>query len=130
MAELTRRKAEFETADIVIVSFGPILGARRWLEETSCPFQMLLDKDRVLYKYVGLLPSLLKTWSVAGITYYAEQIAQGRPLPKPNAEIKDDPQQMGGDFVIGENGHFLLVHCSKTPMDRPSIDKLKLVLLS
>jgi len=31
---------------VVVVSFGHQEGATRWLEDTGCPFPMLLDGDR------------------------------------------------------------------------------------
>mgnify|MGYP001801755501 FL=1 len=65
-----------------------------------------------------------QTWNIGSVTYYGEQIAQGRQLPKAYSDIEDDPHQMGGDFIISKSGHFLLVHCSTVPTDRPSVDTL------
>lgn len=47
-----------------------------------------------------------------------------RQLPKSYAGVEDDPHQMGGDFVIDERNEFLLVHCSTSSTDRPSIHSL------
>ncbi|KAF6035963.1 sell [Bugula neritina] len=55
---------ELRSANVVVISFGVIQGARKWLEETSCPFTLLLDPERKLYKYVGLQRSLYKTWGL------------------------------------------------------------------
>lgn len=66
----------------------------------------------------------LQTWCISSITYYAEKIAQGRQLPKSYSNIEDDPHQMGGDFVVSNTGHFLLVHCSTVPVDRPTVQRL------
>jgi len=108
----------------VVVSFGVLDGAKRWREETECPYKLYIDPDRTLYQYVGLSRSIYKTWNIGSITYYGEQIAQGRQLPKSYSDIEDDPHQMGGDFVLSKDGHFLLVHCSSNPRDRPSVDTL------
>ena len=32
--------------------------------------------------------------------------------------------QMGGDFVVSKNGKLVLVHCSQSSTDRPSVDTL------
>ncbi|CAH1261701.1 Hypp2436 [Branchiostoma lanceolatum] len=113
---------------VMVVSFGTQTGAQRWLQDTSCPYDMLLDQDRKLYGAFGLGRSVFKVWSVAALTYYAEQKAAGRTLPKKYENVEDDPHQMGGDFILDPQGRALLVHCSKVSTDRPEVSTIISVL--
>ncbi|KAK7487088.1 hypothetical protein BaRGS_00021583 [Batillaria attramentaria] len=117
---------EFQKRDaaIVLVSFGEREGALKWLADTGCPFDLLLDKSRQLYHSFGLKRSVYKVWSISCLLYYAEQMRAGRTLPSPYEDIHDDPNQMGGDFIIAKDGQILLAHCSQTASDRPSVDSL------
>ncbi|XP_035692664.1 uncharacterized protein LOC118427115 isoform X2 [Branchiostoma floridae] len=112
----------------MVVSFGSQAGAQRWLQDTSCPYDMLLDQDRKLYGAFGLGRSVSKVWSVAALTYYAEQKAARRTLPKKYENVEDDPHQMGGDFIFDPQGKALLVHCSKVSTDRPEVSTIISVL--
>lgn len=93
------------------MSFGDQKGAQQWLVETSCPFPMLLDSQR-------------KVWGVEEMVYYAESMAKNIPLPKPSQYVNDDPQQMGGDFIIDKAGVVQYMYCSKKSMDRPSVQDI------
>ena len=54
-------QAEFgDSVRFVVVSFGVLQGAKRWQEETKCPYKLYLDPKRALYQYVGLHRSLYK----------------------------------------------------------------------
>lgn len=120
------RQEEFQSlgARIVLVSFGVREGALKWLTDTSCPFDMLLDKGRQTYHMFGLKRSVFKVWSISGMVYYAEQMRAGQKLPSPYENIHDDPNQMGGDFVVARDGQVLLAYCSQTSKDRPTVDTL------
>jgi hypothetical protein len=37
---------------------------------------------------------------------------------------RGDTHQLGGDFVVGENGRIQLAHPSRDPVDRPSMAEL------
>ena len=52
----------------------------------------------------------------------------GRTLPTPIEDVDDDPNQMGGDFIVGKDGCMVYVHPSQVPTDRPSVEKLIEVL--
>ncbi|KAK6180779.1 hypothetical protein SNE40_008768 [Patella caerulea] len=109
---------------VLLISFGVQEGAQKWLEEMNCSYDMLLDKDRKVYQAFGLKRSVFKVWSISSMTYYAQQMAEGRDLPKPYENIHDDPIQMGGDFVMDKEGKMKLIYCSATPRDRPSATML------
>jgi len=109
----------------VLLTFGGEEGAQRWLQEMNpMPFDMLSDARRKVYTSIGLTVSLAKTWNSGSLTYYAEQKAAGRKLPSALAGVTDDPNQMGGDFILDNSGKAVLVHLSKTPSDRPTVPEL------
>lgn len=39
---------------VVVVTFGEMSGAERWLQETKCPFPYYRDPTRALYHHLGL----------------------------------------------------------------------------
>lgn len=124
MTQVQQRRLEFETqnAQVVIVSFGTLDGAKKWLQDTNCEFKMFLDPKRQLYNSLGLKRSVSKVWSISALVYYAEQKRTGRKLVAMFDE--DDPTQMGGDFVLDNQGSLALVHRSKVSTDRPSVKEL------
>ncbi|XP_020915345.1 uncharacterized protein LOC110252835 [Exaiptasia diaphana] len=115
---------EFKAANghIVIVSFGNLSGAKKWLEQTQCPFPMFIDNNRQLYKSLGLKRSVSKVWNTSTLIYYAEEKKKGRPLIGIFEE--DDPTQMGGDFIVDSQGNMKLVYRSKVANDRPTVKEL------
>ncbi|KAL3873170.1 hypothetical protein ACJMK2_036318 [Sinanodonta woodiana] len=113
---------------VIIISFGLREGALKWMQETQCPFDMLLDAGRKVYHAFGLKRSVYKVWGVAAMVYYAEQMMEGKPLPKPYENIHDDTKQMGGDFILDKEGRAKFLYPSKTSSDRPDISVLLDVL--
>ncbi|GFR76811.1 selenoprotein L [Elysia marginata] len=115
---------------VLLVSFGEEYGAKRWLEETGSSFDMVLDPQRKIYQAFGLNRSVSKVWSIECMCFYAEKLIQGRTFPTPLENVHDDPQQMGGDFILDAAGTVILTHCSKISSDRPSMETLLSVLRS
>lgn len=124
MAQVEACKAEFEghNGQVVVVTFGNVAGARRWLKDTNCKLSMFVDPERHLYNALGLRRSVAKSWSIPALVYYAEQKRAGRKLAAMFEE--DDPNQMGGDFIFDEQGRLALIHRSKISTDRPSVEEL------
>ena len=83
---------------------------------------MFVDPERHLYNALGLRRSVAKSWSIPALVYYAEQKRAGRKLAAMFEE--DDPNQIGGDFILDEQGRLALIHRSKTPTDKPSVEEL------
>eukprot|EP00105_Crassostrea_gigas_P044785 XP_019928933.1 PREDICTED: uncharacterized protein LOC105343367 [Crassostrea gigas] len=108
----------------IVVSFGDQKGAQQWLVKTSCPFPMLLDSQRKVYTAFGLHRFVSKVWGVEEMVYYAESMAKNIPLPNPSQYVNDDPQQMGGDFIIDKDGVVQYMYCSKKSIDRPSVQDI------
>uniref|UniRef100_V9L2L5 Selenoprotein L n=1 Tax=Callorhinchus milii TaxID=7868 RepID=V9L2L5_CALMI len=114
---------------VIVISFGCQEGALRWLQETGCQYNMLLDPSRKLYHAFGLGISVEKVWNVNVLNYYAEQKVASRPLPKQFENIIDDPHQLGGDFGLDQNGKVIFFHPSQSSTDRPSLSEILSALL-
>ncbi|KAH9508522.1 hypothetical protein Btru_055421 [Bulinus truncatus] len=96
----------------------------KWLKETGFPFDMILDSERKIYHTFGLYRSVSKVWSIGCMLYYTEQLLNGRQLPRPLENVHDDPQQMGGDFILDSTGRVVFSYCSQVSSDRPTIDHI------
>lgn len=107
---------------VVLIAFGCRDGAVQWLQETKCPYDMLLDPSRQLYHAFGLGVSIQKVWNIDVITYYAEQIVSNRLLPKKTHP--DDVHQLGGDFGLNQQGTIIFFHPSASPTDRPGVAEI------
>ena len=107
-------------AEVLIVSFGTLPGARVWLEETCAPFHLLLDPEREVYEAYGLEKSLLRSWNLRTIGHYVRLLTSGRQW----RGIQGDSSQLGGDFVIDQKGNVRLAYRSHDPTDRPAATDL------
>ncbi len=91
-----------------------------WLEETGVPFPLLLDSERKVYRAYGLGRSVLQVWKPRVLVHYLRLVLAGRRLKPAQGDI----YQLGGDFIVDEQGTVRLIHPSKDPTDRPSVDSL------
>ena len=105
---------------VVVVSFGSIVGAHAWLEETGAPFTFLLDPDRAAYRANGLEYSVARAWGLKVWERYAELMLAGRKW----RGIQGDSGQLGGDFIVDTDGVIRWAYRSHDPTDRPSIRQL------
>ena len=62
---------------------------------------------------------MTKAWSISNLVYYAEQKRAGRRMFE-----EDDPNQIGGDFILDEQGKLALIHRSRISTDRPPVEDL------
>ena len=120
------RAAEFEALNtkIVAVSFGTAYWARAWMQETQSPFPVWLDATRDSYTAYGLDRSVLASWGPANLWYYAKALVRGEQLQ----EKRGDTDQLGGNFIVDNEGMIRFVYPSKDPTDRPEIDDLLVTL--
>uniref|UniRef100_A0A3P9I8B4 Selenoprotein L n=1 Tax=Oryzias latipes TaxID=8090 RepID=A0A3P9I8B4_ORYLA len=113
---------------VLVLSFGSVEGAKLWLEQTGCSFQMLLDPQRKVYRSFGLGSSYSKVLKFDCLLKYSEYPTSNRDFPDIPPRLLEDLYQMGGDFLLDDTGKVLLSHPSKSPLDRPSVsDILKVV---
>jgi hypothetical protein len=122
VAQVVAHREQFQAANVQIatISFGSEYWSKVWLQETQSPFPFLVDQEQKAYRAYGLERSALRAWSPRNLLYYAKAKLQGRET----LGNRGDTHQLGGDFVVGENGRVLLAHPSRDPVDRPSIAEL------
>ena len=126
MAQLCQHEGEFKrlNIEVVLTSFGQQEEAREWLQEVCSSFQMLLDPERNVYRSYKLKHSWLSSWNLKTLAYYIRALMSGREW----RGIIGDSAQLGGDFIIGRDGMFLLKHPSKEATDRPKVSDILNIL--
>ena len=122
MAQLRDRQSELDgfNVQILLISFGTESWARAWLDETGAPFPLLLDPQRQAYRAYGMGRSVIGAWGPKVLWRYLTLLIKGRRL----RPVRGDPYQLGGDFVVDNDGIVRLAHASLDPTDRPSVDSL------
>ena len=94
---------------------------QQWMNETCHSFEVLLDRDRTVYKVYQLERSRLRSWHPRVIWIYIKRWLQHGTFYDSHG---DDTSQLGGDFIVDKSGILRLVHPSRDPTDRPSVDDL------
>eukprot|EP00824_Muranothrix_gubernata_P010254 TRINITY_DN23194_c0_g1_i1.p2 TRINITY_DN23194_c0_g1~~TRINITY_DN23194_c0_g1_i1.p2 ORF type:complete len:127 (-),score=34.92 TRINITY_DN23194_c0_g1_i1:175-555(-) len=116
----SREQFEARNVSVVVISFSGGNWAVKWKEQTGCPYPLIVDTDREVYKAYRLEASVAKTWTPEVISYYQKQKASGRTL----FAVQGDPHQLGGDFLVGRDGNLLYTFYSDDPTDRPAVKDL------
>uniref|UniRef100_A0AAY5KNJ6 Selenoprotein L n=1 Tax=Esox lucius TaxID=8010 RepID=A0AAY5KNJ6_ESOLU len=115
---------------VLVVSFGCREGGQLWLEQTGCKYNMLLDPERNVYKAFGLGSSYTKVMSFRSLLKYAEYIVLGQEFPDIPPRFLEDLYQLGGDFVLDEEGKVIFSHPCRNPLDRPKVEHIVATILS
>lgn len=123
MAQLCQHKEEFGKLNtrVLIVSFGTLPAVQAWLKETCPIFEVLLDREREVYKAYGLERSFWRSHTFRTIWMYALHRLSGNPR---HESYGDDTNQLGGDFIVDLNGNLRLEYRSHDPTDRPTAQSL------
>ena len=122
--QLQEHRSEFEAtgAEIAALTFEAPHFAERYLEETGWPWPLLVDQDRRAYRDYGLIQG--SRWAVLGPHLWPGYLklifSRAAKIETPH----DDIYQLGGNFVIDTEGHIVLAHRSRSPLDRPTVDVL------
>lgn len=117
------REAEFQKRDarIVVVTFEAGFLARRYVEETSLSWPLLVDDSRETYTNYGMLSaSFWNVWGPKTWWAYLKEIAKGKKIVKSEGDIF----QRGGDVLIDPDGIVRRHHVGTGPADRPTVDSL------
>ncbi|XP_059209191.1 prostamide/prostaglandin F synthase-like isoform X2 [Centropristis striata] len=122
--EKNQRSLDAHFIKVVVVSFGCQEGASHWLQETGCQYDMLLDPERKVYAAFGLGAYLKKVLNFSNMLHYAEYVVDNMEFPRGLPLIQDDMFQLGGDFVLDEQGRVLFSHRCQSPIDRPSVEDI------
>lgn len=107
---------------VLIVSFGTLPAVQTWLNETCALFDVVLDRERTIYRAYQLERSFLRSRNLRTRWYYLKAWLAG----KKSLDIHDgeDTSQLGGDFIVDNTGILRLAYPSHDPTDRPSADRL------
>ncbi|MDA1129191.1 MAG: hypothetical protein O2913_10910, partial [Chloroflexi bacterium] len=89
--------------------------------QLQLPFTLLSNPERDVYAAYGLEQgSLLKIFSPRTVWTYVMHFARGRRYH----HVASDWTQLGGDFILAEDGTVLYEHRGQTPSDRPTASSL------
>lgn len=99
--------------EIVAVSFTGGHLADVWVEQTSVPFTLIIDEERKLYRAFGLEESFWGSFGLKSTWYYIKNLK----IPK----IWGNPTQLGGDFLLDEQGILRWSYRSQDNTDRPTV---------
>jgi peroxiredoxin len=91
------------------------------MKETCSSFDVLLDRDRSVYKAYGLERSYWRSRNIKTRWVYIKAWLSGQ---KVHDSYGDDTSQLGGDFIVDRSGILRLVYPSQDPTDRPPVDDL------
>ena len=106
--------------EVLIITFGTLPAAEKWLEETCSPFPLLLDPERTVYRAYDLERSLWRSWNLRTIWRYVRLLSTGRKW----RGIQGDSAQLGGDFIVDTGDIVRLAYRSHDPTDRPPVERL------
>lgn len=109
---------------VITISFGTTYWANVWLQETQSPYPLLLDKEQESYTAFGLSSSRWRAWGLNNLAYYAKKLLAGEKL-KGN---RGDTHQLGGDFIVDQQGAIQFAYASKDPTDRPNVQEILALL--
>ena len=108
-------------ADVVAISFEPKDRLFQLTRQLQLPFPILSDPERDVYSAYSLAQgNWLKIFSPGTVWTYVKHFARGRRYH----HAASDWRQLGGDFVLGEDGTVLYEHRGRTPHDRPTVANL------
>ena len=112
---------EAKGAEVVAIFFEPMDRLFQLTRQLQLPYPVLSDPERDVYAAYSLAQgNLLKIFSPKTVWTYVKHFARGRRYE----HAASDWKQLGGDFILGENGTVLYEHRGQTPADRPTVASL------
>ena len=105
------------------MSSGTQESGMEWLQKHGFSFTLLLDRDRVFYRQVGLRRFLKHSFCVKTFKRYADERNAGTWRGEPPYS-GSDYAVMGGDFIVDSSGKLLYAYLCKNQFDRPDIETL------
>ena len=112
---------EAKGAEVVAIFFEPRDRLFQLTRQLQLPYPVLSDPERDVYAAYSLAQgNLLKIFSPKTVWTYVKHFARGRRYE----HAASDWKQLGGDFILGEDGTVLYEHRGQTPADRPTVASL------
>ena len=104
--------------DVVAISFERRNRLFQHTRQLQLPFTILTDPERNVYSAYGLeRGDWLKIFSPQTVWTYIKHFVRGRRY----YHSSSDWRQLGGDFILGEDGTVLYEHRGQAPHDRPTV---------
>ena len=112
---------EAKGAEVVAIFFEPRNRLFQLTRQLQLPYPVLSDPERDVYAAYSLAQgNLLKIFSPKTVWIYVKHFARGRRYE----HAASDWKQLGGAFILGEDGTVLYEHRGQTPADRPTVASL------
>jgi peroxiredoxin len=94
-----------------------------FLGEQPLPFPAIADPERAAYRPFGLERTSWAAIVHPGVILRYLRLVLGGWLPR-QTRGDEDVLQLGGDFLLDEEGRLVYAYRSRTPTDRPSVEEL------
>lgn len=119
------RLAEFPSdLSVVVVTFSAPDYVRNYVETHQPGFPVLSDPTKDSYRAYGLeRGSVLRVWGWRAALSYARILKQKRPGLRLATPV-EDTLQLGGDFIVDQQGNLEYGFWGEGPDDRPSVAEL------
>ncbi|MDA0263005.1 MAG: redoxin domain-containing protein [Chloroflexi bacterium] len=120
---MRQRHGEIQSkgAEVVAISFEPRDRLFQLTRQLQLPYPILSDPERDVYLAYGLSQGAwAKVFSLKTIWTYVKHFARGRRYQ----HAASDWRQLGGDFILDEDGIVIFEHRGQTPVDRPTVASL------
>ena len=118
---------------VIIIGCGQSNLIKRYAEDTSCPFPIYTDPTRKLYDAFGMIrtlsladekPAYIKSSFLSNLAKSAfSQLSAGSSMFQGG-----DIQQVGGEYLIDNQGHILWSHNMNNTQDHLEIKELRKIL--
>jgi hypothetical protein len=125
LVQVARAFFQFKKAGcgIVVVSQGKSEVLAHFERKNPMPFPVTGDPERAVYKAFGLTRTSFLTFLMPWILWkYIVKVFTGTPVRMPY--MSEDVTQLGGDFLLDQQGNILWEFRSKNPTRRPSVDEM------
>ena len=105
----------------MLVTFEAGFLARKYSEETSLSWPILVDETRQTYRGYGMLSaSFWDVWGPSTWKAYLGELLKGTRIRRSEGDL----YQRGGDVLIDPGGTVRLHHVGAGPGDRPPVKAL------
>ena len=106
---------------VLVVTFESRDAARCYVNETGCPWPLLVDDARALYHAYGMGRAKRRhLWGLRTWWAYFKEALHGALPRMPVA----DTSQQGGNVLIDPEGRVVLHHIGAGPGNRPPVERI------
>ncbi len=108
-------------SEVVVVSLEPLHRLKKQVEQMGLPFLMLSDPELTIYAAYGVRRgSFRDVFNVGASLQFLKLLLKGRWVWGGHGDI----MQMGGDFIIDEEGFLTYSQPAARSQDRAEVDLL------